>query len=228
MKNCKKTEYLIWKKLDGSILTNEEALLDKHLEICDKCRSEYILNSKIKENLKEIKYQEIPPWFKDKLHQKLVEVSNVLNHQEFIRKVIYESFYRYAVALGLVLVAVVGLFFYVFKKPSNVIIYSSLPQLTSNYEIRKEIPVGKESYLRLKVTSKRNLKNVKIQILLPPEISGEKKPKVVNWEGDLNTGDNYIILKVKSIKEGQYPLEIKLRKNSREKKFIRNVKISHI
>lgn len=231
MKGCKKIKNIIHKKIEGIISPQEEKLLNEHISICDTCNRDLILYLKIKENLKNLKYEELPAWFSVKLHNRLVSEKNTILQQQIIKKLLFSGFYRYALVFGMFIVLLLGVFYY-FKKPSNqipnVVLYSSMPQLISNYEVKEELPLGKESYLRVKITSKKELKDVKVQIVLPKEITGDENVKVVNWRGNLNPGENYIVLKVKSVKDGEYPLEIILKKNSKEKKFIKNVKITKI
>lgn len=231
MKKCKKIKKIIHKKIDGIITPQEEKLLSDHINICDDCKRDFIIYSKIKENLKNMKYEEIPSWFNIKLHNKLINERTVIVQQEIIKKLLFNGFYKYAFVFGLFIILLSGIFYY-FRKPykqtSDIMFYSSMPQLISNYEVKEEIPVGKESYLRVKITSKKELQDVKVQIVLPKEITGDEDVKVVNWKGNLNAGENYIVLKVKSVKEGEYPLEITLKKNSKEKRFIKNVKITKI
>lgn len=226
MKECKIIKKLIHKKLEGIILPHEEELLNTHLDKCLKCRDEFIIYSKIKENLKNYKYKEVPDWFSTKLHYKLINLKDT-QQQEVVRRLLVGSFYKYAFVFSIFLFIILGVFVYTIRSP-RIVVYSSMPQLISNYEIREELPLGKESHLRVKVTSKKELKNVKIQIALPKEITGEENTKILTWKGNLNPGENYIILKVRSIKEGEYPVEVKIKKNSKEKKFIKNVKITRI
>lgn len=232
MKECKKIKEIIYKKIEGTISAEEEDLLNKHISICSGCSRDFIIYLKIKENLKDLKYEELPSWFSTKLHNRLINEKNTKLQQEVIRKALFSGFYRYALSSFVVLVVVFSAFYYLrrpyYRQLPTELIYSTTPQLISNYEVRDEIPVGKESYLRVKITSKKQLKDVKVQIVLPKEITGDEKVRTVNWRGDLNEGENYIVLRIKSVKDGEYPLEITLRKNSKEKKFIKNVKITKI
>lgn len=231
MKKCNQVKNLIQKLFKEELSTQEYDLLQEHIKNCTECNKEFNLYSKIKENLRNIEYKELSYFFKTKLHQRLIEESQKLHTENVIKEIIFGNLYKYACVAGIFLLMVFGSLVYISRNSSQkVFLYPTDSQfnLAGNYVVRKELPLAKEGIVRIKISSKKELKNVKVQIILPEEISHEGKVNVINWKGDLKAGDNYIGIKVKGVKEGEYPIEIKIKKDSKEKSVVKKVKITQL
>ncbi len=231
MKKCNKVKGLIQKCLKEQLSKQEYDLLQEHVKECTGCSKEFDLYSKIKENLKSIEYKELSYFFKTKLHQRLIEESQKLHTENVIKEIVFGNLYKYALVAGVFLFMFLGTLTYTIRSSSKkVFLYTPNSQfsLTGNYVVRQELPLSKEGIVRIKISSKKELKNVKVQIILPEELSTESKANVINWKGDLKAGDNYIGIKVKGVKEGEYPVEIKIKKDSKEKSVVKKVKITQL
>ncbi|MCX7956327.1 MAG: hypothetical protein N2643_00315 [Endomicrobia bacterium] len=227
MKNCKKLQRI----MKETILNEKQrSFIEEHVSKCESCRKEYTLYTKISEYLKSIKYKDVPNGFTDRLHGKLQQQYGLLQQQLIIDKIVYNTVLKYSVVFAIFFIILFsGIFCLINFRTSKVMVLPYLPAtLASNYEIKEELPVNRNSYLRVKINSKKELSNVNVQIILPKEVVGTNKDQVVSWKGNLKTGENHIILKVNSAKEGEYPVEIILKKNSKEKKFVKNIKITKI
>ena len=51
MKNCKKYQVLIYKKIDGLISDSQNEKLEEHMKICPSCQKEYEFSKRIIDSL---------------------------------------------------------------------------------------------------------------------------------------------------------------------------------
>ncbi len=231
MKECIKVKNLIQKSLKEKLSEQKDSLLQKHIEVCKECQEDLNLYLKIKEKLKEFEYKELPYTFANKLHTRLVEEANKIHTENIIKEIIFGNLYKYALAFGVFLLVIFATFTYTIRKSSkNILLFVPGQQfsLASNYIVQNSVPLNKEGIVRVKISSKKELKNVKVQIYLPKELSVDGKTNIINWKGDLKAGDNFIAIKVKGVKEGEYPVEVKIKKDSKEKSVVKIVKITRL
>jgi len=231
MKECKKIKILIQKYIDEELTTQEETYIKNHLENCPECNLELNYYLKIKENLKNVKTPQLSDNFSVILHSRLLQAE----YENIIEKKLDKMFLKYAVVALAVFVLTIGVVLFkdnrkiVFiQQPSSYVNYIYGEYSLAGYEVRKDLPLDKEGYIRVKLTSKKELKNVNIEIELPDGIVSENGKKVVKWKGDLKPQDNYLTIKVKAVKEGEYPVRIKIKKNSFEKEVVKKVNVIKI
>ncbi len=229
MKECKKIKLLIQKYLDGELSLQEKSYMDRHLEICTECRLELNYYLKIKENLNYIKPPQLNDRFSVILHSKLLQA----RYENLIEKKLDSMFLKYAVVGLAIFVIMISVILFkdrkiVFIQQPSYVAYTYGEYNLAGYEVRKDLPLEKEGYIRVKLTSKKEIKNVKIKIELPEGIVSEEGKKVIYWEGDLKPQDNYLTIKVKSSKEGEHPVKIKIKKGSFEKEVVKKVNVIKI
>jgi len=229
MKECKKIKVLIQKYIDGELTPQEESYMKQHLDVCPECSMELNYYLKIKENLDYIKPPKISDKFPVILHSKLLQAG----YENIIERKLDSMFLKYAAVAVAVFILTIGVILFkdnrkiVFvQQPYSYINYSyGEYNLAGGYEISKDLPLEKKGYIRVKLTSKKELKNINIEIELPEGIVSEDGKKVVYWKGDLKPQDNYLTIKVRAVKEGEYPVKIKIKKNSFEKEVIKKVNV---
>ncbi len=229
MKKCSQIKNLIQKYIDKETTKQEEKILKEHVEKCKDCFAELNYYLKIKENLALCKPPELSDKFFSKLHSKLLETS----YENMIEKKFIEVFSRYAVVTILFFVVIFG--FLLLKEKKIIFVYNQTYPMDyyseynlTGYELRKDLPVQEEGYIRIKLNAKKELKNVKVEVELPDGIVSADGRKVFYWEGDLKPQENYLQIKVKAIREGEYPVRIKIKKNSSEKNVVRKVNVVRI
>jgi hypothetical protein len=115
---------------------------------------------------------------------------------------------------------------FVYNQPYSMDYYNEY-NLTG-YELRKDLPLQEEGYIRIKLNAKKELKDVKVEVELPDGIVSVDGGKMFYWEGDLKPQENYLKIKVKAVKEGEYPIKIKIKKDSSEKNIVKKVNVIRI
>lgn len=229
MKRCNQMKNLIQKYIDKEISQQEEKILKEHIEKCKDCLVELNYYLKIKENLALCKPPELSDKFYTKLHSKLLETS----YENMIEKKFISVFSKYAAVTALFFIVIFG--FLLLKEKKIIFVYNQ-PYSTdyyneynlTGYEIREDLPVQEEGYIRIKLNAKKELKGVKVEVELPDGIVSADGGKIFYWEGDLKPQENYLKIKVKAVKEGEYPIKIKIKKDSSEKNIVKKVNVVRI
>lgn len=73
LNKCKKTQNLIFDYIDGILPIGKQKSVKKHLETCSTCNSVYKESLLLKEQLSNIKLEELPEDFEKELHLKLAQ-----------------------------------------------------------------------------------------------------------------------------------------------------------
>lgn len=226
MKKCYIIKNLIQEYIDNTIdEVNKQKLLN-HIKECKDCEQEFKDYFKIINSLKNIKETPLPNGFEERLHNKLI---NAYYQQEIFSsalrrlEVVFISFVFMLVIIG----------FFVFKNfrlvhlnyinfyPSD---HTYALEL-SNYKGSNSVPIYENGTLRIKLKTDKEIKNVEVYIIIPSEISLEEKQKVIKWKGNLKPGENYLLLNVKGKTYGEFPINIKIKQNSKEKNLTTSLKV---
>ncbi len=225
MKECKKIKFLIQKYLDKELTQQQEVFLKQHLEKCDDCRQELDYYLKIKENLSFLKVPQLKENFSYVLHSKLRQLS----YESMLEKKLGVLFLRYAVVMVIIFVIIFAIFLnkdrITFVQPYSYLRYSYGEYNLAGYEIRDNLLLQERGYIRIKLTAKKELKNAKVEIELPEGIVTSEGKRVVYWEGDLKPQENYLVIKVRAVKEGEFPVKIRIKKGSFEKDVVKKVNV---
>lgn len=222
MKKCKSIEKLIQKFLDGEISNNEREKLILHTKECEKCKKEFEGYINLFSKLKNIKEQPIPTGFESRLHYKLTNY--------MYRKPLFYT----------KLLPALGVAFVMFIVMTNIVIQKTKQQNYSylhfysteeayrltTIEGTDTLPLYTKGNLRIKLKTNKEIKNVEVSINIPQELCIDKKQRIIKWRGDLKPGENYLILNIIGSSIGVYPVDIKIKQDSKEKIIKTSLKIT--
>jgi len=180
---------------------------------------------KIKENLSLLKAPQLKENFSYVLHSKLMQLS----YESMLEKKFGVLFLRYAIVMLIIFMIIFALFLnkdrIIFVQPYSYVRYSYGEYSLAGYEVRDNLLLQERGYIRIKLTAKKELKNAKVEIELPEGIVTSEGKRVVYWEGDLKPQENYLVIKVRAVKEGEFPVKVRIKKGSFEKDVVKKVNI---
>lgn len=203
----------------------QKELVEKHIRECPECGREVKIMKNLFLGFKAISREELPYGFDTRLHQKLLDAGEEIkmtNLKKEISNMMMFRLWRYSLASVAVFVIIIGGIFYIKPGRQQVVILQDSNSLVSNisdYNSGEYLEVGREGVLRLKIRAKNRMENVSMEISIPEgiSVSGEDDAKLVHWNGSLNSGENTIYLRVRGVREGDWPVAVKIMKNGNEK-----------
>ena len=213
---CRKINNLLNIYLDGYLNTEEKKEIDCHLSICHACSLELSKLKKTKELLNTSKKKVVPIGFEHELHLKLAQTSFEAQQKEYRFKPIFSnSKLKYTLTSILILLFIPAFLFIQYKKNQN----QSFEQYAAT-----TINLNQVSIFKFKINNTANTLNSSLNIELPNGIKFVRNGKIIdqkeiNYNIDLDEGENIIAVYIIGIKPGKWSINTKIKNNNTVKKI---------
>lgn len=213
----------------------------------DRLREEKELK-KIIEILNVTPQQELPIGYEQQLHQRLMKASEE-PRKAGIETSLSKIWNRLLVpesanflkpvpvaVLSLVVVALVSVF-YLSHKPvlpprrAGIQVVKAIPASAEKYlygQVSSAVKLDRPSVLRFNFQAAREVEGVKFEIVLPEGlclVNEGREGKTICWQGDLQSGKNMVLLRVKGVKEGNWEVKGSVQKGNAVKTLKKQVSV---
>lgn len=243
--DCKELKEISSYYLENSLEPAVKQELEAHLGSCSGCQKELAEMKKILDILHAVAEKELPADFTSQLHRRLLEVQQANSWTGRIKERINDWFSinnllrPVPVGVFATFLVLVGIFYYVREiavNPSPVIMLTQGTDPAalasfSNINASGNLKLEESAILRFKLNSSKALEGVNIEIELPEGLSlagNGNADRSVSWQGNLEKGENIILVKVKGKKEGVWEVKTKLQKGRAVKEMGKTVKVVKI
>src|SRR3989339_763398 len=213
---CKKFKNLLNIYIDGYLQTDEKNKLELHLSNCTDCLLEMSKLKRTKELLNTSKKKVVPIGFEHELHLKLAQTGFDAQQKEYRFKPIFPNLQLKYILTGiLILLFIPSFVLFQYKKNKN----QSFEQYAST-----TINLNQVSIFKFKINNTANTLNSSLNIELPNGIKFERNGKIIdqkeiNYNIDLDEGENIIAVYIIGIKPGKWSINTKIKNNNTVKKI---------
>lgn len=211
MMNCQENLEKLNDYTDALIDDADRRVIEAHLSSCEPCRTTYEKEQSLREALRQLAIESPSSDFRERVFAKTYA------HHARAKRFRYGMGLGGAIAASFFLVLTSNLFF----KPTQNIQQFDIPGMT--------ISLNEVHNVKLIFKSAQNLSKATFTIVLPPglELDGYPDQSKISWEGQLQQGENLLVLPVIARNTGTGELTAYVTHNNKEKSFRLQMNINH-
>lgn len=223
---CGKARRMFSEHFNNELDLEAQKALRDHLDGCPECRKGFAEYLESMDLLQEVSLPELPEGFEAELHQKIASYSAERScSADLPDRLMGESgLLRWSERLAFLLCGACAVLLATWILPKGQSREAKRPVLTGKAEaprpkkVETAIPMDQVVVLNLMLHSKRELKGVHFEVVLPDGVSfvgqgsSPLEEKMMTWKADLKEGENQVLIPVKARRPGRWLLVARAKK----------------